>query len=300
MVLNKLVTSCGWAGSICGQPSERCNVYKVKQPNCFHVCSHDASVSCGLNDGALQEIKTGDGYSRSSAEAFVDAYEGRTLEGAYEQINALNTRFKEACVDMESLKQYVDENVSDLKDFIASVAKKLPMPVKFTTEEKFVVKKAILLHFECQAPIRTRYCALQNGKTYTTETLEWSRWLKMGLSAAKLGKSVLTADAIADLPGVVDQVKGLYNMYTKEDGEDFLSFISEPFLTSEEQDKLLNQLRAANFFQKFQYDNQTANWICANCHAIYLKAGSNRSEAGIEAASSHPEAGEIRQSSARF
>lgn len=237
----------------------------------------------------IKEIKTGDGYSRSSAEAFVDAYEGRTLEGAYEQINALNTRFKEACVDMESLKQYVDENVSDLKDFIASVAKKLPMPVKFTTEEKFVVKKAILLHFECQAPIRTRYCALQNGKTYTTETLEWSRWLKMGLSAAKLGKSVLTADAIADLPGVVDQVKGLYNMYTKEDGEDFLSFISEPFLTSEEQDKLLNQLRAANFFQKFQYDNQTANWICANCHAIYLKAGSNRSEAGIEAASSHPE-----------
>lgn len=42
----------------------------------------------------------------------------------------------QACVDMESLKQYVDENVSDLKDFIASVAKKLPMPVKFTTEEK--------------------------------------------------------------------------------------------------------------------------------------------------------------------
>lgn len=47
----------------------------------------------------------------------------------------------------------------------------------------------------------------------------------------------------------------------------------EPFLTSEEQDKLLNQLRAASFFQKFQYDNQTANWLCANCACIYLKAG---------------------------
>jgi len=42
----------------------------------------------------------------------------------------------QACVDMDSLKAYVDENVSDLKDFIASVAKKLPMPVKFTTEQK--------------------------------------------------------------------------------------------------------------------------------------------------------------------
>lgn len=237
----------------------------------------------------VKELKAGDGYSKSAAEGFIDAYEGRSLEGAYEQINALNTRFKEACVDMDSLKAYVDENVSDLKDFIASVAKKLPMPVKFTTEQKFLVKKAILLHFECQAPIRTRYCALQDGATYTTETLEWSRWLKMGLSAAKLGKAVLSADAIADMPGVVDQVKGLYNMYKKEDGEDFLSFISEPFLTSEEQDKLLNQLRAANFFQKFQYDNQTANWLCGNCACIYLKAGSDRSAASLEAAASHPE-----------
>ena len=39
---------------------------------------------------------------------------------------------------MESLKKYVDDNVSDLKDFIASVAKKLPMPVKFTSEEKWL------------------------------------------------------------------------------------------------------------------------------------------------------------------
>ena len=31
--------------------------------------------------------------------------------------------------------------------------------------------------------------------TYTTETQEWARWLKMGLSAAKLGKSVLSAAA---------------------------------------------------------------------------------------------------------
>lgn len=46
---------------------------------------------------------------------------------------------------------------------MGSVAKKLPMPVRFTTEEKYVVKKAILLHFECQAPTRTRYCCLQNA-----------------------------------------------------------------------------------------------------------------------------------------
>eukprot|EP00438_Fugacium_kawagutii_P014123 Skav213969 [mRNA] locus=scaffold2200:172240:182212:+ [translate_table: standard] len=87
-------------------------------------------------------------------------------------------------------------------------------------------------------------------------------------AALEKDKSNTIQDAITDMPGVVDQ---------------------EPFLTSEEQDKLLNQLRAANFFQKFGYDNQSANWICANCSAIYTKAGSDRSAAAIEAASSHPE-----------
>lgn len=51
----------------------------------------------------------------------------------------------------------------------------------------------------------------------------------------------------------------------------------------------MNQLRSANFFKKFSYDNQSANWLCANCAAIYLKAGHDRSAGAIEAAASHPE-----------
>ena len=96
-------------------------------------------------------------------------------------------------------------------------------------------------------------------------------------------------DAIADVPGVVDQVKGLFSLYNKDEGEDFMTFISEPFLTSQEQDKLLNQLRAASYFENFRYDSQTASWFCANCHAIYTKAGSKRSAAGLEEAASHPD-----------
>jgi len=237
----------------------------------------------------VKDLKEGDGSSRDMAISLLDTYEGRSLEGAYEQIADMNSRFKEACGDMESLKKYVDDNVSELKDFISTVAKKLPMPVRFSSEPRYVVKKAILLHFECQAPIATRFCVLPQKATFTTETMEWSRWLKMGLSAAKLGKSILSADAIADAPGVVEQVKGLFSLYKKDDGEDFLTFISEPFLTSQEQDKLLNQLRAANFFNNFRYDSQTATWLCANCHAIYTKAGSNRSATGLEEAAAHPD-----------
>ena len=41
-------------------------------------------------------LKQGEGYTKSAAEAFMDLYEGRSLEGAYEQINQLNLNFKEA------------------------------------------------------------------------------------------------------------------------------------------------------------------------------------------------------------
>mmetsp|Transcript_77214 Transcript_77214/g.184883 ORF Transcript_77214/g.184883 Transcript_77214/m.184883 type:complete len:799 (+) Transcript_77214:48-2444(+) len=236
----------------------------------------------------VQELKEGDGSAREMATSLIDAYEGRSLEGAYEQIADMNSRFKEACGDMESLKKYVDDNMSEMKDFISTVAKKLPMPVRFSSEPRYVVKKAMLLHFKCEAPTATRFCVLP-GSTFTTETMEWSRWLKMGLSAAKLGKSILSADAIADVPGVVDQVKGLFSLYNKDEGEDFMTFISEPFLTSQEQDKLLNQLRAASYFENFRYDSQTASWFCVNCHAIYTKAGSKRTAEGLEEAASHPD-----------
>eukprot|EP00927_Polykrikos_kofoidii_P042825 TRINITY_DN36874_c0_g1_i1.p1 TRINITY_DN36874_c0_g1~~TRINITY_DN36874_c0_g1_i1.p1 ORF type:complete len:808 (+),score=161.38 TRINITY_DN36874_c0_g1_i1:54-2426(+) len=225
------------------------------------------------------------GSVRDAATAFMDAYEGRSLAGAYSQIEDANARFKEACGNMEGLKAYVDQNVSDLKDFIGEVTKKLPLPVKFTSEPRYVVKKAMILHFECHADPKATCCALPEG-TFTIETLEWSRWLKMSLSAAKLGKAVLTAEAIADVPGVVEQVKGMYSLYSAKDDADFLTFISEPFLTSEEQDKLINQLRSGGYFSKFKYDNQTAKWVCANCHAIYSQAGSSRDGKAITAAES--------------
>jgi len=153
-----------------------------------------------------------------------------------------------------------------------------------------VAKMAMLLHFECQAQPRTRLCALPEGSTFTTETLEWNRWLKLGLSSAKLGKSVLSGDFLGYVPGTVDQVKEMYKAYSKKDDAAFLKYISEPFLTSEEQDQLLGQLRKAGFFKKFAYDAQTATWVCANCHLVCQRAGRQRTEQAFEAAAKAIEA----------
>jgi len=233
----------------------------------------------------VQVCKNGDGSAQQQAERLMDVYEGRSLEGAYNAIAEANERFKASCGDMESLKAYVDQNVADLKDFVGTITKKLPMPCKFSSEPRYVAKMAMLLHFKCEAGPKTSLCTLPaNDATFTTETLEWNRWLKLGLSAAKLGKSVISGDAVADVSGTVDQVKEIFQTYTKKDDAAFLTYISEPFLTSEEQDKLLNQLREGGFFKKFAYDAQTGNWLCANCHLVYQRAGRDRSPAALEAA----------------
>mmetsp|Transcript_6441 Transcript_6441/g.15639 ORF Transcript_6441/g.15639 Transcript_6441/m.15639 type:complete len:799 (-) Transcript_6441:9-2405(-) len=233
----------------------------------------------------VQSCKDGDGSAQQQAERFMDVYEGRSLEGAYSQIAEANERFKASCGDMEQLKAYVDQNVADLKDFVGTITKKIPMPCQFSSEPRYVAKMAMLLHFKCEAGPKTRLCALPaDTATFTTETLEWNRWLKLGMSAAKLGKSVLSGDVVADVSGTVDQVKEIFQTYTKKDDAAFLTYISEPFLTSEEQDKLLNQLREGGFFKRFAYDAQTGNWLCSNCHLVYQKAGRDRSPAALEAA----------------
>mmetsp|Transcript_17067 Transcript_17067/g.40127 ORF Transcript_17067/g.40127 Transcript_17067/m.40127 type:complete len:799 (-) Transcript_17067:128-2524(-) len=236
----------------------------------------------------VEALKSEGGYVRDAAVSFSDAYAGRSLANVYEEVAEMNLRFKAACTDMDSLKRYVDEHVAELKDFVGSIAKKLPVPVRCSAERRLVVNSALLLHFECQAQPKTSCCALPAG-TYRTETLEWNKWLKLGLSAAKIGKSVLTADAIGDVGSVVDQAQAMYKLYKKKDDADFVTFISEPFLTSEEQDKLIVQLRKGGFFQNFCYDPQSAGWLCANCHAVYVKTGGVREEATLARAAAELE-----------
>jgi len=55
-------------------------------------------------------------------------------------------------------------------------------------------------------------------------------------------------------------IKDIYKGYKAKDDADFETFIKEPFLTSAESDRLINQLRAAGFFDKMEYDAQKGDW----------------------------------------
>ena len=54
----------------------------------------------------------------------------------------------------------------------------------------------------------------------------------------------------------VECVQEIYSAYKERDDEEFNTYITQPFLTSTEQDKLLEKLRDQHFFDKFAYNAQ--------------------------------------------
>ncbi|MFX1507047.1 MAG: hypothetical protein ACFFDC_13210 [Promethearchaeota archaeon] len=198
-------------------------------------------------------------YIRDQAKHIVDIYEGRTVREFAAAIDDQNKRISEMVHSYEDLKAYVDENVAELKDFISQIAKKIPIPYEFSTEGR--IRKTMKLHFICG--MQNERCLFPSDRSFTTETKAWNKWLKIALSAVKIGAAIIHPIAAG---GAVDAVKDAYEAYKSKDDADFISYISQPFLTSEEQDNLIIQLREARFFDMFNYNAQQGNWACIMCN----------------------------------
>lgn len=196
---------------------------------------------------------------RDQARMIVDLYEGRSLRTLELSIEEQNRRIGEAVKSTEDLRKYVDENVSELKDFIAQINKKLPIPKRFSTKGR--IRKTLILEFVCEGS--SPNCLFPDDRPFTTETKDWNKWLKIAFSGIKLGKSLIVPASGGD---AVSAVKDAYDAYKEKYDKDFLAYIKEPFLTSAEQDNLVNQLRDSKFFNVFNYDAQTANWVCTMCN----------------------------------
>jgi hypothetical protein len=196
---------------------------------------------------------------RAQARMIVDFYEGKDVRALAASIEDMNERVKQAAKSTEELMKYVDENISMIKDFIADIAKKLPIPQTFSTEGR--IRKTIILHFVCDK--ESDRCLFPQDRSFTTETKDWNKWLKIAFSGIKIGKSVIMPANIGDAGKAVKQA---YEAYKTQNDKDFLSYMSEPFLTSFEQDNLINQLREAKYFDVFHYDPQEAYWNCTMCN----------------------------------
>jgi hypothetical protein len=195
---------------------------------------------------------------RAQANQIIDYMEGRDVRSLAARIDEQNAKIKEIAVSFEALKEYVDKNVEELKSYITEIQKQLPIPTKFSTEGR--IRKTLKLHFECGK--QDDNCLYPADRPFTAESKVWNRWLKIAMSAVKIGKAIMIP---FDSGEAVDAVREAYNAYKDKDDKDFIAEFSEPFLTSEQQDNLINQLRKARYFDVFSFDSQTAGWVCMMC-----------------------------------
>lgn len=135
---------------------------------------------------------------------------------------------------------------------MAEITKRLPQPCKLEVHSG--LRKTLVLHFACA----------RTGDVVTTSTEDWHQWVKVAFGLIKLGKCVVqaaTAGNLLKLQKGVEACSSIYNAYRSTDDADFNTFIRQPFLTSQETDRLIKQLRAAHFFEKMEYDAQRAAWV---------------------------------------
>jgi hypothetical protein len=227
------------------------------------------------------------GQAVAAAEQVIAHYEGRDAEAMAvrvkkleEQCGEMNDKITKSCSDFDQVRAYMEENVATLKTFIADVAKKLPNPVKFSVVSGKMTKK-IKLHFVCP----------KSGFELCTETSDWNKWVKAGFSLVQLGKAVVDIGLGNPLGLVTTGVKcfkGIYESFQEKDDEDFNTFISEPFLTSEEQDKLITGLKKAKFFDQFEYDAQLGAWCKIGAEVDRKAAAAAASAATASAAGGTP------------
>lgn len=192
--------------------------------------------------------------SLENAQTQLDDQKQRLAE-AEQRIDALNQKVAATCHSFEEVKAYVDANIAEIKEFIAEVAKKLPQPRRLEVMGKF--RKTLRLQFAC---VRTQ-------REFPIDSGDWSKWLKMGFSLLKLGKMALDigmGNPLGLIHTGIDAIKGVYEAYRDKDDKEFNTYISQPFLTSAEQDQLIVKLREQQFFEKFSYDAQLGGWYLNN------------------------------------
>ncbi|MCB9638847.1 MAG: hypothetical protein H6728_07295 [Myxococcales bacterium] len=187
-------------------------------------------------------------------------FRGEDLSSISQKLAQQSLAIQEAARSIEGLRTYIDQHVEELREFIATISKKLPIPARFTTEGLF--RKTLTLHFVCDT--QGSRCLFPEDRPFTTETTAWNKWLKIAFSAVSAGKALLV---FRDTERTVDKIKQCYEAYKGNDDDAFLAYISQPFLTSKETDALIEQLRNEKFFEVFHYDPQHAHWNCALCHA---------------------------------
>eukprot|EP01138_Halocafeteria_seosinensis_P011730 gb/GECG01011988.1/.p1 GENE.gb/GECG01011988.1/~~gb/GECG01011988.1/.p1 ORF type:complete len:1716 (+),score=288.74 gb/GECG01011988.1/:1-5148(+) len=167
---------------------------------------------------------------------------------AKEEEQRVDSRLEETDKAITRMESELQQKKKEIKSHLALVKKKLPTPS--SVEAKGRIRKRLILYFQC---------AYGTQPDFVLETKHWTKWLRVVGSAIAVGKAIATGDAGGTLKGLY----GVYKAMRRKDIDPKVTMdtlTKEPFLTSSEQDELIEALRDQGFFDEFEYDPSIAVW----------------------------------------
>ena len=152
------------------------------------------------------------------------------------------------------LRADIEAKMVKLKTFIGEVCKKLPRPQRVDVSRKWLGTCVVVkLVFVCP----------RTGNEFEVQSSEWSLWLKFAWSIVQAGNPLqLVQDAVGTVDALKDMVETAYAAYYEVDSAQATldAMRSDPILLPSEEEKLIQGLRDARFFDAFTYDDQMAEW----------------------------------------
>ena len=153
------------------------------------------------------------------------------------------------------LRADIEAKMVKLKTFIGEVCKKLPRPQRVDVSRKWLGTRVVVkLVFVCP----------RTDKELEVESSDWSLWLKFAWSIVQAGNPLeLVQDIVGTVDTVRDMVETAYEAYHEVDNAQATldAMRTDPILLPSEEEKLIQGLRDAKFYDSFTYDAQTAEWF---------------------------------------
>ncbi|KAG8196242.1 hypothetical protein JTE90_023799 [Oedothorax gibbosus] len=157
----------------------------------------------------------------------------------------------------DAVQHFCEKHLDKIKAYMVKVFVKIPLPVRCTIEERKARKHA-KIYFTCQG--KGEHC-LYNKTFFIMKTRNPRVWIHLMFLALQAKASM----ALSTREASVSALKNCWDTL-KADNKSFLTLVTSAFPSAKDQDMLINELRAARFFDVFEYNGPLNIWGCFLCN----------------------------------
>lgn len=132
------------------------------------------------------------------------------------------------------------------------------------------LKKRLILYFECFAKECDCCFKGDSGEYFKVTTTIVSKWMKVLYHASKVGVAVYNFDPLEAGYDLYETGKEIFDVAAEKYDSTYQALKNEDFLTSAEQDEIINLLQEEQgqvcFYDEFKFSAEKGKWMCNKCH----------------------------------